>query len=74
MIEITKGAATAKEVAGDARTTEIESGTGTAKSKEENSAAEIKAEAIVDEAKGEPEPASVPTLREIFELPEKGEA
>src|SRR5712691_2151992 len=74
MIENTKGAATAKEVAGDARATEMESGTATAKSKEEDSPAEIKAEAIVEETKGEPEPASVPTLREVFELPEKGEA
>jgi len=74
MIENTKGAATAKEVAGDVRPTEMESGTATAESKEEDSAAEIRAEAIVDEAKGEPEPTSVPTLREVFELPEKGEA
>jgi hypothetical protein len=73
MIENTKGAATAKEVAGDARATEIESGTATAKSKEEDSAAEIKAEAIVDEAKAEAAPAPVPTLRQVFEFPEKGD-
>lgn len=74
MIENTKGAATAKEIAVDARATETESRTGTAESKEEASAAEINAEAILGETKDAPEAASVPTLREVFELPERGEA
>lgn len=68
MIENTKGTAMAKETAADAGVAE------TAQPKEEASAAEVQAEAIAEETKSEPAPATVPTLREIFALPEKGEA
>src|SRR5260370_42274774 len=74
MIENPKGAGTVKEVAGDARATKMESGTATEKSKEEDSAAEVKAGTIVGEAKDKPAPATVPTLRQVFELPEQGDA
>lgn len=68
MIENTKGAAMAKETAADAGVAE------TAQPKEEASAAEVQAETIAEETKSEPAPATVPTLRQIFALPEKGEA
>lgn len=75
MIETTKGAAPEKETAGDAVATELESKVAIEESQEEKaSAAEVEAGAIADDAESEAAPASVPTLREVFALPEKGEA
>ena len=64
----------AKETAANAAAAEVKSETADEQPKEEAPAADVKAETIAKDAKSEPAPATVPTLRQIFELPEKGDA
>jgi hypothetical protein len=73
MIESNEAAATSDEVSRDPANTEVESRTAMEGKDEEASAAAIETESISDETVTAPEPSSVPTLREVFELPEKGE-
>lgn len=64
----------ANEVSGDPAPAELESRAVLEESKnEETSAAAVDTESIADETVSAPGPSSVPTLREVFELPEKGE-
>jgi hypothetical protein len=73
MIESNEAAATANEVSREPEPDEVESRMVTEESPdEEASAAAVETETIADETVSKPEP-SVPTLREVFELPENGE-
>ena len=73
MIESNEAAATSDEVSRDPANTEVESRAAMEGKDEEASAAAIETESIADETVSAPEPSSVPTLREVFELPEKGD-
>ena len=74
MTETTDAAATANEASRDPAPADMERHALMEKSKdEEASVAAIETKAIPDDTVSEPEPSSVPTLREVFELPEKGE-
>ena len=74
MTENTDAAATANEASRNPAPAEMESHAVMEESKdEEASVAAIETKAIPDDTVSEPEPSSVPTLREVFELPEKGE-
>jgi hypothetical protein len=74
MTESTEAAAAADEVSRDPAAAQKESGPVTNGSKDEAvSTAAVESKAIRDDTVSEPEPSSVPTLREVFELPEKGE-
>lgn len=73
MIESNEGSATADEGSREPAPDEVESRKVTEESpEEETSAAAVETETVVDETVSKPEP-SVPTLREVFELPEHGE-
>jgi hypothetical protein len=74
MIENSEGSGMAGEVAGDAAAAEVKSETAVEQPKDEALAAEVKAGTIAEDAKNEPAPATVPTLRQVFDLPEKGDA
>ncbi len=75
MIEDSKGAAMAEEVAGEVTGADIENGAAAEGPKEAALAADAKAEVIGEEVKSEPAaPQTVPTIREIFGMPEKGVA
>ena len=74
MIEVSKGAGMAREVAADAAAAEVKGETAAEQPKDEAPAADVKAETITADAKSEPASATVPSLRQIFELPEKGDA
>jgi hypothetical protein len=71
MIESNEAAATANEVSRDPAPPEMESGMAIEESKDKE-ASPAAVETIADETVSEPE-TTVPTLREVFELPEKGE-
>lgn len=73
MIENSQGAEMAREVPGDGGIAEVKSETEADQPKDEPLAAEVEAGTIAED-KNEPAPATVPTLRQIFELPEKGNA
>ncbi len=74
MIENSQGAGMAGEVVSPAAVAEKKKETASDQPKDEALAAEVKAGAIAEDAQNEPATATVPTLRQIFELPEKGDA
>lgn len=64
----------AREEASPAAVAEMKSETVADQPEDEALAAEVKAAAIDEDAQTEPATATVPTVRQIFELPEKGDA
>ena len=74
MIENSQGAGRAKEAASYAAAAEVKSETVAERPNDEALTSEVEAGMTAQDSKNEPAPAHVPTLRQIFELPEKGEA
>jgi len=72
MIESTEAAATATEASGDPMPAEIEGGTAMEQSKADE-ASPAAVEGMAADPVNEPKTSSVPTLREVFELPVNGE-